>query len=711
MGQMAKVAISNDFLGAFARLPQGIQTKVSKFLTNFQRDPTAPGIHYERINAARDPNMRSVRIDEAWRGIVLKPEQGNVFLLLWVDRHDEAYAWASRHRCAINAATGSIQVFETVRVEAAEAAPAERSAPAAPALFDHLPDRDLALLGVPAELLPTVRQIRGEDELDALQSTLPAEAYEGLFLVAAGDSVERILAERDTRADRPVDTDDFDAALDALESQSRFVVVDNETELAAVLDASLAQWRVFLHPSQRRLVEGVKSGPVRVLGGAGTGKTVVAMHRAQWLAEHALPENRKILFTTFTRNLAVDIQANLRELCPPRTLARIEVINLDAWVRRFLRQRHYEYDIVWGADERLWELAMALKPADVNVPAGFYREEWQRIIQPQGLETLDDYKRASRLGRGTTLGRADRIKVWPVFEEYRSRMIEARKKEVEDAYRDAAHLIAEDRAGLPYAAVIVDEAQDMGPQAFRLLRALGPEGPNDLFIVGDGHQRIYSRNKVVLSKWGIDIRGRSRKLRINYRTTEEIRNAAVALLEGCAVDDLDGGADDQRNYKSLTHGQPPTRAHCASAADQAVAIVRRIREALDRQVPAAAICIVARTHHELEDLERRLREHRIASQTLQTEQAESVAPDAVRLATMHRVKGLEFDIVMVASVNDDLVPLPVAVDTADPVERATSELEERSLLYVALTRARKQAYLFSYGKPSGFLTAIGHFDE
>ena len=204
MGQIARVAVSSDFLGAFAGLPPAIQTKVSKFLTLFQRDPTGPGINYERINAARDPNMRSVRIDDAWRGIVLKPEQGNVFLLLWVDRHNDAYAWASRHRCTVNAATGALQVFEAVRIQEPELVAPDSEAPAALALFQNLSDRDLALLGVPDELLPAVRKVGGEDELDALQHILPAEAYEGLFLAAAGDSVERILAERDMRQDQPI---------------------------------------------------------------------------------------------------------------------------------------------------------------------------------------------------------------------------------------------------------------------------------------------------------------------------------------------------------------------------------------------------------------------------------------------------------------------------------------------------------------------------
>jgi superfamily I DNA/RNA helicase len=703
MSQLARVALSSDFLGAFAKLPQGVQNKVSKFLTNFQRDPTASGINYERINAARDPNMRSVRIDEAWRGIVLKPEQGNLYLLLWVDRHDDAYAWASKHRCTINGATGAIQVFEAVLSE--EPIPEVPAAEQTPPLFETLSDRELTLLGVPDDLLARVRAACTEESLDALQSALPAEAYEGLFLIAAGDTLSQILQERETRVDQTVDTSDFDTALEKAESQSRFVVVDNETELAGVLNASLAQWRVFLHPSQHRLVQGVKSGPVRVLGGAGTGKTVVAMHRAKWLADHWLPENNKILFTTFTKNLAVDIHANLKELCGPQTLARIEVVNLDAWVRRFLRQRSYEYEIVWDKEDRLWELAMGIKPAELPVADSFYREEWQRVIQPQGIETLDDYKRASRVGRGTTLPRSARIKVWPVFEEYRSRMIEAHKKEVEDAYRDAASLLTQDRSALRYASVIVDEAQDMGPQAFRLLRALVEPGPNDLFIVGDGHQRIYGRNRVVLSRCGIDIRGRARKLRVNYRTTEEIRRAAVALLEGCTVDDLDGGEDTQKGYKSLTHGERPEHRNFGSAEEQAQAIVGMVHDTISEGTPAASTCIVARSNQELDDLERRLAAAGISTQRIRTEEAESGTRDAIRLATMHRVKGLEFDCMIVASVNKGQLPPRAALETTDPVERAVTDLEERSLLYVALTRARRRAYLLSYGEPSVFLAA------
>lgn len=708
MSQIARVAISSEFLGAFAAIPQTAQGKVSKFLTNFQRNPMAPGINYEKIHAARDPNMRSVRIDEAWRGIVLKPEKGNIFLLLWVDRHDDAYAWASRHRCAVNEATGAIQVFEAVpATEEVLVAPPPLGAASQAALFAEVSDKDLVLLGVPGEMIARVRAVVSEDDLDAIQKALPSEAYEALFLLAAGDSVNRILQERETRFDLKVDTQDFETALQCAESLSRFVVVDNESELAAVLNASLTQWRIFLHPSQQRMVHGDRSGPVRILGGAGTGKTVVAMHRTKVLAEMAEKSSGKILFTTFTRNLATDIQANLKELCSPNVMAKIEVANLDAWVQRFLNLRKYEYSIAYESDkerEHIWDLSMTLKPSDVNVPDTFYREEWARVIQPQGIETIDDYKKASRVGRGTTLSRSDRTKVWPVFEEYRSRLLGRKMKEVEDAYRDAANLIAVDRSGLAYSTVIVDEAQDMGAQAFRLIRALVEPGRNDLFIVGDGHQRIYGRNKVVLSKCGIDIRGRSRKLRVNYRTTEEIRKAAVAILEGCDIDDLDGGQDNQKGYKSLTHGESPRVFKFNSAEDQAKAIAALISERVAGGLRASSICVVARTNNEVDDIGHRLGRAGVKIRKIRVDESDGSDADAVRIATMHRVKGLEFDLVVVASVNDGLVPLGGFRETEDPVERQTTEVEERALLYVALTRARKEAAIFSYGATSMFLS-------
>jgi mRNA-degrading endonuclease RelE of RelBE toxin-antitoxin system len=545
-----KVAISSEFLTAFARIPRKQQNKVTEFIDKFRDNPAAPGANYEKIRTARDPHLRSVRIGLDYRAIVLAPESGGVYILLWVDHHDEAYDWASKRVCNIHPDTGSIQVVEAVDAEAVGAGDTEGGAAESQpsALFDSYRDRELISLGVPEDRIGLVRELRTEADLDTAAARLPEEAADALLMLAAGYSLEETYAELGRTDTKPaVDTGDFAAALAQPDSQRRFYVVDDEMELKAILSAPLEKWRVFLHPSQRRLVERDWKGPVRVLGGAGTGKTVVAMHRAKWLAEHRCRgEDDRVLFTTFTRNLAEDIRANLGKICTDAQLRRIEVINLDRWVSSFLRQQGYGLQIDYGKRSRsLWDRALTLMPSDLDLTPAFYREEWEAVIQPQGATTFQDYAQASRVGRGVRLNRRERKLIWPVFEEYRLLLDENGLREPDDAMRDARRLLEERHQDAAYAALIVDEAQDMGAEAFRLLRQMIPGGdrPNDLFIVGDAHQRIY-RHKVVLGRCGINIRGRSRKLRINYRTTEENRRWATGLLTGVPFDDLDGGDDD-----------------------------------------------------------------------------------------------------------------------------------------------------------------------
>lgn len=705
MSLKPKVAISADFFSAFARLPNTQQGKVSRFITKFQQNPMASGINYEKIHDAADANMRSVRIDQAYRGIVLSPEAGNVYMLLWVDHHDEAYDWARRHRCKINSATGSIQLYEsdTQDVVTPEV---QNDQVNVPSLYVELKDKELMRLGVPEDLLDVVRSVNTDIELDEIEHRIPVEAYESLFLYAAGTRYDEIINEREF-SDGSIDTEDFGAALETLDSQSRFVVVEDELELQAMLNAPLDKWRVFLHPSQRKFARGVKNGAVRVLGGAGTGKTVVAMHRAKWLAENVADENKKILFTTFTRNLATDIENNLKSICSLETMKRIEVVNLDKWVMQYLNKRNYSFGLLFSFDDRkkLWESALDVMPSELSFPEAFYRDEWDKVIQPQSIETLDQYKRASRIGRGTSLKRSDRIKVWRVFDAYRSLLNRNKLKEIDDAYRDVAGLQANDANQLPYAGVVVDEAQDMSTQAFNVLRQIVPEGPNDLFIVGDGHQRIYGRNKVVLSHCGINVRGRARKLRINYRTTEEIRVSAVNLLAGMPVDDLDGELDNNDGYKSLTHGSPPQIESFQSAEEQADFVIRYLKSIEDGgKLPIGNICIVARIAKELSVVENALASAGIEFKRVAANATDQGGVDVVRTATVHRVKGLEFDHMIIVSVNDGIVPLSYAISgKGDKVEARQADLEERALLYVAMTRAMRHVVITSYGTPSTYL--------
>ncbi|MFB6076633.1 MAG: UvrD-helicase domain-containing protein, partial [Candidatus Nanohaloarchaea archaeon] len=478
--------------------------------TKFRQDPTLPGINYEKIEGAKDPKLRSVRIDQAYRGIVLKPEQGNVYMLLWVDHHDDAYQWARNRLVQIHPDTGSLQVIPmedgTVPLSNGHEEPEED---AADDLFAEHRDRELVRLGVPEALLPLVRSIRTEEQLDEVQPYLPEEAYEALFLLAAGYSQREVDNELAYR-DQHVDPDDYAAALDRPNSKRRFAVVEDEEELEQMLDAPLEMWRVFLHPSQRRLVTMHANGPVRVLGGAGTGKTVVAMHRAVWLAENVFTDpDDQLLFTTFTKNLAADIEENLRLIGSEEALRRIEVRNLDAWVTGFLRDQGYEYSVDYGGDrtEDLWAQALMVGPDDRS--SEFLRNEWEQVIQPNGITAESEYMRVSRVGRGTPLQRPSRKEIWPVFEEYQRLLDEHHLRERPGALRDTRRILEEEGDILPYRSILVDEAQDMGKQAFKLIRQMIPGGDqeNDIFIVGDAHQRIYDR-QVVLKHCGINIVGR-----------------------------------------------------------------------------------------------------------------------------------------------------------------------------------------------------------
>jgi mRNA-degrading endonuclease RelE of RelBE toxin-antitoxin system len=682
-----KLALGADFLTAFSGLPQKQQKKVRRFLDEFAANPAAATHNYEKIKGAKDDNLRSVRIDQDYRGIVLKPDQGNVYVLLWVDKHDDAYQWAMRRICAIHPGTGTMQVVLTQEAAAEclvatpPAAKTEQQVTPPPALFHRFSDDDLSSLGVPISLLPHLRGITDEQDLDRLEMILPREAFEAVFMLAAGYTVEEARSELGLARQTSVDPSDFAAAVERDSTRRHFVVITDAAEMEKLLAAPLEQWRVFLHPSQRRLVEMRAGGPVRVLGSAGTGKTVVAMHRAAWLARNTCMPGQKILFTTFTKNLATDIASNLKKICSREEWERIEVVNLDAWARRFLEKQGFSLKLTYENSSRddLWGKALEIVAADHSFPAEFIRAEWDNVIQAHGLETCDAYLAVSRVGRTHRLSRHERKELWPVFEEYRALLTERGLSEPADAFRSAAGLIAARSISFPYRAVLVDESQDFGNEAFRLIRALVPSSENDLFLVGDAHQRIYG-HQVVLSRCGIDIRGRGRKLRINYRTTEELKNWATSLLKGLSFDDLDAGTDDDQGVRSLIHGEPPMVRTCPNETAVAEAVAEHVQQLLaHEETKPEGICVVAGTHRELDEYAKYLR--RVSPDVHQIEpgKPEDSGTPGLRMATVHRVKGLEFDHVILAGKFDEMDALG---DTSDRTR------QKRSLLYVAATRAR-----------------------
>lgn len=715
-----KLALSADFLEAYAKLPKAQQKKTRALIDKFRADPTSHAINFEHIAGMLDDKVRTVRVDQAWRAVVIQPPRGDVYVLVWVDHHDEAMAWAKRKRFEVHPQTGAFHIFEpqdtpvdvldeddsdsgrgALLDPTAEAQPfTEVGGDAIPdgRLFSGRTDDELLLLGVPQPLVSAVRALRTEDDLLELASYLPDEAQNGLFGLHDGLSVEEALESGGRPAPQlsqsalePVDVENFEAAFEQPWTKQRFALVEDEDALEAILSASLELWRIFLHPSQRKLVEMKANGSARVLGGAGTGKTVVAMHRARHLALAlaAAGSDERVLFTTYTRNLATDIEHNLANLCGPE-LANIEVVNLNRWAASFLKSQGERFSVL---SHDVW--AEVCEEGDLPFLTAFYRDEWVQVVQAKDITDEKSYLHTRRAGRGTRLTRKQRKAVWAVMERYRSKLLRLGKQEHADVIRRARELLEDGKQPIhSYRHVVVDETQDLRTADLRLLRALVPEGPADLFLVGDAHQRIYG-HRASLGEVGINIRGRrSRRLKINYRTTEQIRDWAVALLAGVDVDDLDEGKDSLKGYRSVRSGSRPTVEHFDSAQQESAAVVDQVRAWVKGGCRPEDVCLVARTNNALtKRYEGLLNEAGIPTMVI-TSSAQKLGP-GVRLATMHRVKGLEFRFVLIASVQAGLVP--IRKDHADDLARRTHEDAEKSLLFVAATRARDELVITGYG--------------
>ncbi len=696
MDTSVKVALSSDFLTAFAKLPRTIQGKVTEFINKFKNNPASTGINYEKIENALDKKIYSVRIDDTYRGIVVREQGTGVYLLLWVDHHDEAYAWAMRKRCEVNPKTGAVQIFD------AQVVKPELPSLFGGSLFGDINDEKLLALGVPNEQLNYVKSFSDKESFYKAANTIPPDAYEYLQWLVEGIPVDEVLEFAKDEQEAVKKATSLAAALEQPLTLKSFVVVEGEEELRRIMAEPLEKWRVFLHPTQRKIVNRNYAGPARVLGGAGTGKTVVAMHRAKFLAAK-LTGNEKILFTTFTANLAADIRENLKKICTVTELRRIDVIHLDAWVNNFFKEASFTAQIEYDKINDFWEEAILLAGVDLPFEAGFYEEEWNRVVLAQEALSLEKYVKATRNGRGTRLDRKRRMLVWKVFEQYQTLMKEKQLRDINTAMYESTKLLGSSKNYPKYVHVIVDEGQDLSDNAFRLLRALaGEERPNDLFIVGDSHQRIY-RNRPVLSKCGINVRGRSNILKINYRTTEEIRKSAFALLKGIAFDDLDEGTDSGDRCQSLTHGEKPFVKNFRDANRELDFVVNEIKKLQSAGVSLSNICVVARTRKLAEDYIAQFTKAGIRSYAIKRNKKDDRSLDGLRVATMHRVKGLEFQYVFIVAVNNGIVPLKSAINKTDAVSEAETMSAEKCLLYVALTRAQKGVYVTSYGKKSEFL--------
>ncbi len=714
---MATLALAREFLADFSKLDSVVQKRVYELAEKCRQLSLvelskSKGLNLEPYVGQKDPRARTVRLGDNHRGIALVPDGGDQIVLVDVLPHEAADRWMVNNEFKVNAATGALEIVNAGAIaESAEALgtlAAPLDAPAPSRLFDHRKDKDFIQLGISEDLVGTLRLLENEDQLQGLITVLPQGQAAALIMLTGDDTVEYIYSyiAGDTTPEN-VDVEDLVAAVHAPASRSAFHVVTHEDELAEMLALPLAQWRTYLHQSQHAAAYRPEyKGPARVTGGAGTGKTVVAMHRAKALADQLEDRSAKpILFTTYTRNLAQSIERDLHLLGGTDLTDVVEVLNVDRLAHRIVQDAEGSTPSVAGGDTLREVAEDIIDELGLELTPSFVIQEWEQVVLAQGLESRDDYFRASRAGRGVRLDRRGRADVWKVIESLKRRLGDRRERSHLQIASIAAGYLAQEQVK-PYRHVIVDEAQDLHEAQWRLLRAAVAPGPNDLFIVGDSHQRIYGRRSS-LSKVGIDIRGRSRKLRINYRTTRQILRWSLAVLGEGEYDDLDDGTDRQdiAGYHSFLEGPDPTCVGFTSRGDMLDATVEQVKQWIAAGVDESDIGIAARTGTTFAGLEEALRAGGVASCRLGRDLE---AVDGVSLATMHRMKGLEFRCMAVIDVGGDEMPLLFTLTSKaeDPIQRDVDVMRERCLLYVACTRARDDLWVAWSGQPSAFLEPV-----
>lgn len=682
--------IADTFTASLARLTGDEQKAAKTTAFDLQMDPVGNGMSFHKLDRAKDPNFWSVRVSRDIRLIIHKT--AGSLLLCYVDHHDKAYQWAERRKLEVHPTTGAAQLVEVrERVEEILVSKyVEDSRPATgqkPKLFAKYGDSQLLAYGVPQEWLADVKAA-DEDSLLELADHLPGEAAEALLELATGG----------TPALPEVAAKGADPFLHP-DAQRRFRVMSDMDELARALEYPWDKWTVFLHPAQRQLVERGYNGAARVSGSAGTGKTVVALHRAVHLTHQ--DEDARVLLSTFSDTLANALRGNLYRLIwnTPKLGERIDVAAMDA-----LGIRLYAAEFCKPVFASRDEISTLLKAAATQVgglkaSAAFLLSEWEDVVDTWQVESWEAYRDAKRLGRKTRLPEAQRALYWQVFAKVKEQLKQADKITAAEMFAKLAEAMPE-RKHPVFDYIVVDEAQDIGVQQLRFLAAIAGDRANALFFAGDLGQRIF-QTPFSWKSLGADVRGRSRTLNINYRTSHQIRLQADRLL-GPEVSDVDGNVESRKGTISVFNGPEPTICSYADAEAESRAIGVWLQQCSASGVLPQEIGVFVRSDSELSRAQAAVKAAGLQGRVLDKDMA--TEEGFVSITTMHLAKGMEFRVVAVMACDDEIIPSQARIDTAaDEAELTEIYNTERQLLYVACTRARDQLHVSAVKPESEFL--------
>jgi len=682
--------IADTFTDSLSKLTNEEQKAVKTTAFDLQLNPANPGMQLHKLSKAKDKNFWSIRVSSDLRLIVHKTE--NSLLLCYVGHHDNAYAWAQSRKLATHPQTGAAQLVEIRETVKQVIIPQyvekqKQAVPAKKPLFADYADADLLKYGVPPEWLNDVRKA-DDDSILELADHLPGEAAEALLCLATG-TLPQILPPA------AAGTDPF-AHPDA---ERRFRTLHNIEELERALDYPWEKWIVFLHPAQRQMVEKDYGGPARVSGSAGTGKTIVALHRAVYLSRRN-PDAR-VLLTTFSDTLANALRIRMHRLISntPRVGERLECIALNEIGLRLYSANFSKIQIATVADILKFMKEASNEISGHKLPLSFLITEWKDVVDAWQLNTWEEYRDAKRLGRKSRLPEKQRALLWSIFEKVRAGL-NADKLITHAAVftRLAEHFTKNKK--LPFDYVVVDEAQDISIAQLRFLAALGADRPNGLFFAGDLGQRIFQQ-PFSWKALGVDIRGRSRTLRLNYRTSHQIRIQADRLL-GKEIADVDGNVEERRGIVSVFNGPKPVMVVCSSHEQEIDTVAKWLADRVKVGTAPHEIGLFVRSDEQIPRVKAAVEKsklpYRILDDTVET------AGGNVSISTMHLAKGLEFRAVCVMACDDEIVPLQERIETAgDDAELEEVYNTERHLLYVACTRARENLLITSGGLPSEFI--------
>ncbi|WP_210547481.1 3'-5' exonuclease [Rhodoferax sp. PAMC 29310] len=686
--------IADTFTDSLARLTGDEQKAVKTTAFDLQLNPAHPSMSLHRIEQSKDKHFWSARAGSDIR-IVLHKTQVSL-LLCYVDHHDRAYDWAARRKLETHPITGAaqlVEVRETVQhvvvpvYVQSELPLAPRPRPPPKLLFANRADPELLGYGVPPEWLDDVKAAT-EDTLLALADHLPAEAAEALLELATGGK-PRVPATAVATVN-PFDHPD---------AQRRFRVMSNVAELETALSFPWDKWTVFLHPEQRQWVERDYTGPARVSGSAGTGKTIVALHRAAHLAR-SNPDAR-VLLTTFSDTLASALHTKLKRLLgsEPRLAERIDVASLKSIALRLYKAQFGPITLASRDAVRMMLSAASSTVGDHKFSLHFLMTEWEHIVDAWQLTSWDEYRDVTRLGRKTRLPEPQRAVLWSIFEQVRSAL--AMQKLITHAgmFTCLAAVVSNSKHP-PFDFAVVDEAQDLSVAHLRFLAALGASRPDALFFAGDLGQRIFQQ-PFSWKSLGVDIRGRSRTLRINYRTSHQIRQQADRLLGDQAVD-VDGNIETRSDTVSVFNGAPPRIQVGKTESDEIEVVGAWLTAQSNAGILPEEFGVFVRSEALFPRAQAAVSASGLPFKVLD-EYVESVSGH-VSIITMHLAKGLEFRAVVVMACDDEVIPLQERIETVgDDADLQEVYDTERHLLYVACTRARDQLLVTATEPASEFL--------